>query len=646
MATLNEDKLKKRRKKRRLAVLLLSWLELTFSPLIVFWIHQVFIWIFSQQGKGELLINTNYFTACRMCFENMQVQSLWIGAEILWVLMMVFLTLNEGAAISQVDTMMITPDIEKPVSAGNGQYGKERFLTEEEKKELFGVFVFTGNEVPEGQAGLVVQMIKKGNKEEILYLKADLHTLTIGASGAGKTRRILLVTIWLQLLSGISILASDVKSELYYYTSPFAKMLGYKVIYLDLRTPEKSMHYNYLQPILNEIEKDNLPKAIDYTWDLVAVLVGEKKGEPIWYNGECASIAASTLLVAMDAPQKCKNLTNVYYFLAYMCEPDEYGEIPLNKLLKTLPDNHPAKGVFQQAKIAPYKTRSSFYTSALGTLRLFTNPNIAEMTAYSDFDLKDISREKTIFYMMIPDEKKTNYPLVSLLITQAYMLQVELANEHGLTVPVPTDYDLDELGNFPTIPVLPELVSAGRSRGIRLNGIIQDYQQLEKKYKEDFKNIKANCQLKIYLKSDDPDTLKNISESLGKYTVEVSGASTSVSDSINRKDGVNYSSSANLAACDLLSQAEIKRIKAPYSVCMMTGEYAGINELPDISEYRLNKIYGMGDREHNNNLIMQRESKRDRNPIVEPELWGIWRMYQEQEEAEEQTGTKRVSFLK
>ena len=81
------------------------------------------------------------------------------------------------------------------------------------------------------------------------------------------------------------------------------------------------------------------------------------------------------------------------------------------------------------------------------------------------------------------------------------MLQVELANEHGLMVPVPTNYDLDELGNFPTIPVLPDLVSAGRSRGIRLNGIIQDYQQLEKKYKEDFKNIKANCQLKITLLS-------------------------------------------------------------------------------------------------------------------------------------------------
>lgn len=292
------------------------------------------------------------------------------------------------------------------------------------------------------------------------------------------------------------------------------------------------------------------------------------------------------------------------------------------------------------AKIAADRTRSSFFTSALGTLRLFTNPNVAEMTSKSDLNLKDISRKKTIVYMIIPDEKKTLYPLVSILVTQMYTAQVELANENGLRLPVDTDYDLDEVGNFPMIPVLGAILSAGRSRGVRANLIIQDYQQLESKYKEDFKNIKTNCQVKVYLKSDDPDTLKVISENLGKYTVEVTSASSSVSDG-KTKQG-SYSSSSSLAARSLLEPAEVKRIRSPYAVCMVTGEYPSVNVLPDLSEYRLNQIYGLGDEKHNAQLMVEREAAREEHLIPELQLWGIWKKYRE-EQSEAQSA--RVSFL-
>ena len=232
--------------------------------------------------------------------------------------------------------------------------------------------------------------------------------------------------------------------------------------------------------------------------------------------------------------------------MAYMCQSDEMGNMPLNMFLDSLPDNHPAKGVFAMATIAADKTRSSFFTSALGTLRLFTNPNVAEMTSSTDFRLEDISSSKTILYMMIPDDNKKLYPLVSILITQLYQAQVKQASDHGLRLPIDTDYDLDEAGNFPFIPVLGNMVSAGRSRGVRVNLVLQDYQQLESKYKDDFENIKTNCQLKIYLKSDNEKTLKSISDSLGNYTVESVNASTSVSD--NKSQGANYSSSSSLTA--------------------------------------------------------------------------------------------------
>lgn len=645
MATLNPNKLKKNKNKKIKFFLIFVVVELMISPLLVFLVHQILTIV----GSGTIdfsRLNYSYLDSLTALYTVKQLPLIFFVLQILLLAFWIYTTMRLEATIASIDTRYITPQIETPIPAGNGQHGKERFLTEEEKRELYNVFAFSGTENSlNTKGGIVVHHEKRGTKEIIYYIGKNLHTLIYGSSGSGKTRRILLVTMWLQILSGISIVTSDVKGEIYYFTHLLAELYGYKTYALDLRNPKKSIHYNFLQPILDALEEGDSAKAIDYTWDLVSVFVGEPKGEPLWTNGELATIAAGILIVALDAPRQYKNLTNVYYFIAFMCKPGELGKLPLNKYLEKLDDTHPAKGVFAMAEIAPHKTRSSFFTSALGTLKLFTNPNIAEMTSQSDINLKDISREKSILYMMIPDEKKTTYSLVSTLITQLYMMQVELANENGGKVPVETDYNLDEIGNFPFIPVLGNMISAGRSRGIRLNLIIQDDQQLESKYKDDFKNIKSNCQVKLYLKSDNPETLKRVSEALGKYTVEVSSASASVSE--NKRDNMNYSSSASLTGRPLLEQAEVGRIKEPYALCMITGEYAGINYLPDLSEYRLNKLYGLGDEQHNVTIIQKREAEREEHVITALNLWGIWKTYQDEAAAEAtETENKRVSFLK
>lgn len=635
MTTLNIHKQRLKTRKRLAGTIVITFLYVLFSIWFVNILDQVMV------EKSIININLDFSLAIENLIHSYNHKLLFFMMQGLYFFLLIQ-TYSPRAAIQKIDTMKITADIEIPVPAGNGQHGSERFLTETEKREVFNTFTYpTQKDLKKG--GVVVQMIKQGKKESLLYVGKDLHTLIIGASGSGKTRRILFETIWLQLLSGISVIVSDVKAEIYYFTSKLAKKLNYKEIVFDLRNPKKSLRYNYLQQILKALDKKDTAKAIDYTWDLVSVLVGEPKGEPLWYNGESASIAAGILAVAIEAPEGCKNLTNVYYFLAYMCKSDEYGNMLLSSYLNTLPDDHPAKSVFAMAEIAPGRTRSSFFTSALGTLRLFTNPNVADMTSESDFDLKDISREKTIVYMIIPDEKKTLYPLVSILITQMYSMQVELANENGLRLPVDTDYDLDEIGNFPKIPTLGNMLSAGRSRGVRANLVIQDFQQLEEKYKHEFKNIRTNCQVKIYLKSDDNETLKWISENLGKYTVEVSAASSSISTD-DRNKGMNFTSSSNLCGRALLEPAEIKRIKTPYAIVMISGEYAGITMLPDLSQYKLNDIYGLGREEKENAVIMsQREEERPERSINPVRLWGIWKQYTGKDETVDVE--ERISFL-
>lgn len=640
MATLNEKRLKENKKKKIILWSVITALEIAIAPLLVYLLHQLLSFKFGIGFHFEF----NYITAIKLLLQEKKLQIFFGLFQLLWGLFILYCEMNVQPVIGKVDEQRITDYISIPVPAGNGQHGKERFLTEKEKEDTYDVFEFTGKEQLKGKGGVVVHFKKNGNKETIYYIGDDKHTLIIGASGSGKSRRIILETLCLQILSGLSVVVSDVKGELFYYTSPYAKEKGYKTLALDLRNPEKSVHYNFLQPISDSLEEGDTAQAIDYTWDLVSVLVGEPKGEPLWNNGESASIAAGILAVALDAPEEYRNLTNVYYFLAYMCKPDTFGEMPISSYLSNLPDTHPAKGVFAMAEIAADKTRASFFTSALGTLKLFTNPKIAEMTSKSDFKLQDIGLEKTIIYMIIPDEKKTMYPLVSIFVTQMYTALVECANKNGLRLPVNTDFDLDEVGNFPYIPVLGNILSAGRSRGVRANLVIQDYQQLESKYKDDFKNIKTNCQIKVYLKSDDPDTLKQLSEGLGKYTVEVSSANTSASDT--QKNSMSYSTGASLTGRSLLEQSELKRFKSPDAMVSVTGEYSGINLLPDLSKWHFNKILGLGDEAHNTKIMIEREQARESHPIPEIQLWGIWNELNVSDgEEENEAPTERVSFI-
>lgn len=640
MATLNNEKIKQGKRKKQRFVIGIIVPVVIIAPYLAFLIDQIL-----KGALGKTGLNYSIIDAYKIFFDfsSMSIVHIWTLAIITaWIGLIVYSSMTVEQTITKVDTIKLFDDVEIPVAAGNGQHGTARFLKENEKDNIFASFSFSGKEklsTPKG--GLVVEMKKEHGIEKIRYVSDDYHAMIIGSTGCGKSRRMLFETVWLQILSGSSVVVSDMKGEIFYYTHEYAEQKGYKALPLDLRNPRKSVHYNFLQPIIDAFDEGDEAKAIDYTWDLVSVLVGESKGEPLWYNGETATIAAAILAVVLEAPDNCKNMANVYHFIANMCKSNEMGEMLISSYLENLPDTHPAKTVFAMATIAAEKTRSSFFTSALGTLRLFTNPNIAEMTSKSDFSLADLGREKTILYMMVPDDKKTYYPLVSILITQMYSIQVELANEYGGRLPVNIDYDLDEIGNFPFIPSLSAIHAAGRSRGVRVYSFWQDFQQLKTKYKDDYENIKSNCRVHMFLMAVSDETLKEMSDSLGKYTVEVSSASTSATE--GKKNSANYSSSASLAARALLEPNEVAKIKAPWAIVKVAGENPGIVTLPDLSEYRLNQILGLGDMEHNSKIIMEREAKRPQRDIPELILWGIWNEIKDEIDSYAEKG-ERVIF--
>ena len=566
------------------------------------------------------------------------------------------------AKLSNVSEYKVTDYISIPRPVGNGQHGKAWFADEQEIRAISSdLNVKTQNE--KIQSGIVLDY----KNTIVRYMKNFAHSITIALTGAGKTRRVLLPSICLQILAGDSYFVTDVKGEIFYLTSKYAESQDYKIVVIDFINPEKSMQYNFLQPIIDalkegkkkwekqvkelvqeieEIKKQENPspeevsalvakrkdlendyswtdQAQEYTWDLVSTMVGEAKGEPLWYNGETSTLASSILAVCMEAPEQCQNLYNVYCFLAYMSKYyQELGKNLLSTYLERLPDTHPAKLIYMQAEVAEVRTRSSFNTSGLGTLRLFSSNKIGKMSMKTEFNLEDIGKQKTAIYFIVPDEKTTYHPLASLFMVQLYIKLVEEARKCGGSMKQKVVFDCDEIGNCPRIPILPAMLSVGRGRGISINLVVQDYQQLQAKYKDDFETIKSQCKLKIFLQSDGKETLKDISERLGDYTTENPNESSSRSTEVGSR--ATISGGSGLTGRRLLLPSELALFEKPDALVMVTGHRPFVSYLPDISETEFNNLLGLGDEKFTKKFILDYENSRKERDDKPLKQWGIW----------------------
>lgn len=483
------------------------------------------------------------------------------------------------------------------------------------------------------EGGVVLGMKKERGKEKLYIVGDDIHTLCIGATRSGKSRTVVLQSICTLGLAEESMVISDPKGELYQYTYPFLERIGYEVVAVDFRNPLKSHQYNFLQPIIDAVDQGNLPRAIEATWDLTSSLVGETKGEKIWRDGEASTIAAAIMSVVYDNRhgynRQYQNMTNVYFFISNMCKTIEIGKdkiLPIVEYMKTLDDDHPAKGLIAISEIAPSRTRGSFFTAALTTLRLFTNPLISAMTSESDFNPKDLGSKKVALFMILPDEKSTYYPLASLLVSQIYEQLVSVADARGGRLRKRVNFLLDEFGNFTIIPDFSNKLTVGGGRGIRFNLFLQSFSQLEEKYgKEVARTIKGNCQTWIYLQTEDNETLEEISKKLGNYTV----STYSLSASNQRYSTPSISQSINLTSRALLTPDEVGQIARPYSLVISSRASPCMMYAPDLSQMFFNQILGLGDKNHNRKVREVREKRRVVRDIKGGglNLWGIWELY-------------------
>ena len=471
------------------------------------------------------------------------------------------------------------------------------------------------------RGGLIVGQTRDGKR--IYYTPEDTHSLIIGATRSGKTRHLVLPSIGLTALAGESIVAVDMKGELYSASRYYLESLGYEVIAIDFLNPQHSNRYNFLQPIIDALNQGQQAKAVTRARDMATMLVPENHTtERIWVDGERATLTMSSLICTLDNMQnpQYQNLANVQQFISYMCQPvGSFGQLPLNLYLTLLPDDHPAKLSMGMSQIAPSKMRGSFYTSALATLDLFTDPQMHAMTASTDFDPELTGTRKRAIFLILPDYKKTYHNLAALFIYQQYQMLAEYSTRHGGRLPRRVHFFCDEFGNFVKIPDFDTLMTVSGGRGIRWHLFLQNLEQLDEKYGEKVgKTIRSNAETWIYLRANSVDTQQETSKRLGNYTIK----SPSLSGSSNGQSSASY----NLTGRPLLTPDELhKHIQRPYQLVMTPGDPA-IMYAPDLSQTIWNAAFGMGDREYNSQLTELRARDRPEYPC-KTEWWGIWHRY-------------------
>lgn len=205
-------------------------------------------------------------------------------------------------------------------------------------------------------------------------------------------------------------------------------------------------------------------------------------------------------------------------------EEDPLGEISSKtKLFQLYLDRFRSSTSRSKKNLSGYlessdNTQTSFYSTFKNKLRdVLTNESVERILSSNDIDLKAIGEEKTAIFLIVHDEKKTYYRLSTMFVKQVYEALIKSArNEANLRLKVPLNIILDEFGNMPPVKDIDAMLTAARSRGIRLTLIVQDFGQIDKQYGKDMaKTIKGNVMNTVYILSGAPDTLKEISERAG-----------------------------------------------------------------------------------------------------------------------------------
>ena len=351
----------------------------------------------------------------------------------------------------------------------------------------------------------------------------ESHTLVIGATGSGKTSGIIDPSMVHLMKGRESMIVTDPKGEIYEHHSGKLRELGYQIIILNFREPQKGNCWNPYDLPYSYQKDGNFDKANELLNDLATNIVVDGKGDdPFWQNAAADYLTGIGLGLFEDAPKEAININSVNLMINQGEErdgPKTYMQEYFNMKDKTSPIAVNMGAVVNTAQ----DTKAGVLTVLQQKVKtLAVTKNLSEMLSKSDFDMASIGEKPTAVFIIIQDEKTTYHSLATIFIKQCYESLITVAHKHGGALPVRTNFLVDEFANMPKFKDITTMVTAARSRHIRFTFIIQNFAQIVQTYGEqEAETIRGNCGNLIYLLTGELKALEEISKLCGDKLVRV-----------------------------------------------------------------------------------------------------------------------------
>ncbi len=345
------------------------------------------------------------------------------------------------------------------------------------------------------------------------------HALVMGASGSGKTQQLMFPLVNILARHGESIIVTDPKGELYEGCGKLLQEKGYKIILLNFRDPNEGSAWNPFSYPYRIYKEGNVDKANELLQDLAKNILVDpnNKAEPFWEQTASNFFTGLSLGLFDDATEDEVNINSVN-MMAEVGE-DRFGSSNyIKEYFKSKGELSPAYIAAASCINAPNETRGGIMSTFRTKTRIFSSQeNLSEMLSYSDFDIRDIGKEKTAVFLKVHDEKTTYHALATIFVKQCYEALIAVAQTcPKLKLPYRTNFILDEFANMPALNDIGTMITASRSRNIRFTFAIQNFSQLNQVYGKDVaETIKGNCGNFVYIMSTELAALEEISKLLG-----------------------------------------------------------------------------------------------------------------------------------
>ena len=433
------------------------------------------------------------------------------------------------------------------------------------------------------------------------------NILVIGGSGSGKTRFFCKPSL---LQTHSSYVVTDPKGTLLLEIGSFLVRKQYRIKCLNLINFKKSMKYNPLSYIRSE--KDILK--------LVNALImntkgeGEKSSEDFWVKAERLYYSALIGYIWYEAPEEERNFTMLLDLInaSEARENDENYQSPVDILFAKLAEKEPdhfAVRQYRKFKMAAGKTLKSILVSCGARLAPFDIKELRDLMETDELELDTLGDEKTALFVILSDTDSTFNFVAALMYSQLFNLLCDKADDfYGGRLPVHVRLILDEFANIGQIPNFDKLIATIRSREISASIILQSQSQLKTIYKDAADTIAGNCDSTLFLGGKEKSTLKEISELLGKETIDLSNQSE------NRGSQVSYGLSYQKLGKELMSQDELAVMDGGKCIYMLRGVRPFLSEKYDLTKHPNYKY--TADADPKNLFDMERYMKR--HPKVKP----------------------------